>query len=617
MSESGVVDSPRRAASTSKKNSSARVKRAPPPSADPATDYAERVVLSEELAGPHVREACARHLRDLQDGPARGLVWSPPTAQRALDFFPQVLRLNGGQFEGKPFVLHGSQEFIIGSLFGWLRADGTRRFRTAYVEQGKGNGKSPIAGGVGLYLLTSDGEARAEIYSAASKKDQAMILFRDAVAMVDQSPLLSKRLLKTPAGPACANLAYISTGSYFKAIASEEKQSGPRPHGFLIDELHEHHSATVVNMASAGQKFRRQPMTFEITNSGVDKNSICFQHRTYSLAAISARNKSDAGFDDEWFAYVCGLDEGEDPFESEACWPKANPLLGHTIQKDYLRKQVREARGMPAQESTVRRLNFCEWVDAANPWISGPLWMKCEEEFDALAELKKCDRVVGAIDLSGSKDLTALALTGIRRDGKTIARVEFWTPQATLLERSRRDLVPYDAWVKAGFITTTPGRAVGYEWVAQRIVDLQVLLPQWRQLAFDPYRIKYLETELDQIGAEIELVEHPQGYMKRSAKTGADGVELPVLWFPRSIEILDRDVSDNTLRVEKNPVLTWNSASAVLEADPKGNKIFTKRKSTGRIDGVVALAMADGFLHVALADEQEDLDSFIFDPVIR
>lgn len=608
-----MVESPRRAAPAQRNGSSAR-KRAP--TQDPTTDYALRVVALKEIAGPYVRQACARHLADLLEGSKRGLIWSAETAQRALDFFPQVLRLNGGQFEGKPFVLHCSQEFIIGSLFGWIRSDGTRRFRTAYVEQGKGNGKSPIAGGVGLYLLTSDGEARAEVYSAASKKDQAMILFRDAVAMVDQSPLLSKRLLKTPAGPACANLGYVATGSYFKAIASEEKQSGPRPHGFLIDELHEHHSSTVVNMASAGQKFRRQPLTFEITNSGVDKNSICYQHRVYSLAAIKARKKSDAGFDDEWFGFVCGLDEGEDPFEDEKCWIKANPLLGQTIQKSYLRKQVREARGMPAQESTVRRLNFCQWVDAANPWISGALWMRCEEEFDALAELKLCDRVVGAIDLSGSKDLTALALAGIR-DGKTIARLEFWTPEATLLERARRDLVPYDAWAKAGFIRTTPGRAVGYEWVAQRIVDLQAQLPQFRQLAFDPYRIKYLETELDQIGAEIELVEHPQGYMKRSAKTGADGVELPVLWFPRSIEILDRDVSDNTLRVEKNPVLTWNSASAVLESDPKGNKIFTKRKSTGRIDGIVALAMADGFLRGAQAEEQEDLDSFIFDPIIR
>ncbi len=596
-----------------------KAKRAPKrvsSASDPTTAYARRVVAGKEIAGPFVRDAAARHLADLVDGPARGLTWSVETAQRALDFFPAVLRLNGGQFEGLPFGLHGSQEFIVGSLFGWLRSDGTRRFRTGYVEEGKGNGKSPLAGGIGLYLLTSDGEARAEVYAAATKKDQAMILFRDAVAMVDQSPLLRKRLIKSPAGPACSNLGYTATGSWFRAIASEDKQSGPRPHGFLVDELHEHASAIVVNMASAGQKFRRQPLTFEITNSGVDKQSICFQHRTYSIAAVKARKRSDAGFDDEWFGYVAGLDEGDDPLVDEKCWIKANPLLGRTIQKSYLRKQVREALGMPAQESSVRRLNFCQWVDAANPWITEALWLRAEQQFDSLEALSKCERVVGAIDLSGSKDLTALALTGLDAAGKVVGRCEFWTPQETLIERARRDLVPYDSWVKAGYLFTTPGRSVGYEWVAQRIVDLQARLPQFRQLAFDPYRIKYLETELDEIGAEIELVEHPQGYMKRAAKQGEDGSDLPVLWMPRSIEVLDKDVSDNTLRVEKNPVLTWNSASAVLEADPKGNKIFTKRKSTGRIDGIVALAMSIGLLRVG-AESEIDLDSFINSPVIR
>lgn len=582
---------------------------------DPVTKYAQRVVSGKEVAGPYVRDAAARHLADLVDGPSRGLTWSVEAAERALDFFPAVLRLNGGQFEGLPFTLHGSQQFIVGSLFGWLRADGTRRFRTGYVEEGKGNGKSPLAGGIGLYLLTSDGEARAEVYAAATKKDQAMILFRDAVAMVDQSPLLRKRLLKTPAGPACSNLGYTATGSWFRAIASEDKQSGPRPHGFLVDELHEHASAVVVNMASAGQKFRRQPLTFEITNSGFDKTSICFQHRTYSIGAARGRKRTDAGFDDEWFAFVCALDVGDDPFESEACWVKANPLLGRTIQKSYLRKQVREATGMPAQESSVRRLNFCEWVDAANPWISGPLWLRVEHDFDALEELSKCERVVGAIDLSGSRDLTALALTGIRADGGVTGTCEFWTPAETILERTRRDLVSYDAWAKAGKLHTTPGRSVGYDWVAQRIVDIQARLPQFRELAFDPYRIKYLETELDEIGAEIQLVEHPQGYMKRASRQGANGEDLPVLWMPRSIEILDEHVSDNTLRVERNPVLTWNSASAVLESDPKGNKIFTKRKSTGRIDGIVALAMSIGLLRGG--SEAVNLDDFINSPVIR
>ena len=445
-----------------------------------------------------------------------------------------------------------------------------------------------------LYLVS-----RSHIATHNTKKDQAMILFRDAVAMVDQSPQLQQRIVKTPSGPACYNLGYLATASWFRCIASEDKQSGPRPHCFLIDELHEHPDGTMVNMAAAGQKFRLQPLTFEITNSGFDKTSICYQHHEYSLRVINADAENSKDHNDEWFAYVCGLDENDDPLESEDCWHKANPGLDVIIQRDYLRKQVTEAKGMPAVASTVRRLNFCEWVDAANPWIERDLWLACETEFDALTALEDCSRVVGAIDLSGSRDLTALALTGLDEHDRVIAYVDFWTPEATLRERAARDRVPYSDWVRDKMIIATPGRAVDYAWVAQRLVDLQTRLPQFTELGFDPYRMKYLETELDQLGAEFTLIEHPQGYYKPKGKLDENGLRLPELWMPHSIEVLEADVSGKKLRVQKNPVLTWNSASAVLEPDPKNNKIFTKRKSTGRIDGIVALAMSDGLLRGA------------------
>ena len=581
---------------------------------DPVTRYAEAVVELRELAGPDVREACARHIRDLETGQTRGLRWDAARRDHALNFFPKVLRLNGGHFEGLPFNLIGFQEFIIGSLFGWLNAEGYRRFRTAYVEIGKGNGKSPLAGGIGLYLTTNDREQRAEVYAAATKKDQAMILFKDAVAMVDQSPALKQRMIKTPAGANCHHLGYPAKNSFFRAIASDDGQSGPRPHGFLIDELHEHLTAVVVNMAAAGQKWRKQPLTFEITNSGFDKTTVCYQHHEYSRTAVRAR-PGEKGFDDEWFAFVCGLDKGDDPFKSEASWRKANPGLGVIIQPSYLRKQVREAVGMPAQASKVRRLNFCQWVDAENPWIEGHLWEQCEAEFDGLAALAACDRIVGGLDLSGSRDLTALTLAGKDSEGRTVARVEFWTPGDTVVQRSLADRVPYDEWARAGFVHLTPGRAVDYGFVAQRLVDLCALFPQFRELAFDRYRMKYLETELDALGCELSLVEHPQGGYKPKAKKDENGEEVDQLWMPHSIELLAKDVATGKLRAEKNPCLTWNNASAVLEADAQNNKIFSKRKSRGRIDGVVSLAMAEGLLNLG-AKAQQDIDDFLNSPVI-
>ena len=565
------------------------------------------MIAGRIVAGPWVRAACKRHVDDMKHGPGRGLVWSLDHALRAIAFFAEVLKLNGGTFEGQPFILLPWQEFIVGSIFGWLNVDGYRRFRTAYIEAAKGSGKSPLVAGIGIYCLTSDNESRAEIYAAATKKDQAMILFRDAVAMVDQSPHLKGRIVKT-GGRNCWNLAYNRTSSFFRAISSDDGQSGPRPHCSLIDELHEHPNGNVCDMLKAGQKFRRQPLTVKITNAGFDRETVCYRDHDYSTRVVTGTD-----INDEWFGYVCALDEGDqpigtaaDPFSGRACWIKSNPSLGVTIRDDYIEGQIRDALGMPGLLSLVRRLNFCEWVDAAHPWIEGPLWLACERDFDSLAELAKCETVVGALDLGGTRDMCALTLAGVRADGKIIAHNEYWTPGDTLHDRARADKVPYDLWVEQGFVHTTPGRAVDYAFVANRLAELAVLLPLYR-LCFDPYRIAYLEPEIDNTGAELELIAHPQGGYKTQPKLDKYGTAVPSLWMPRSIELLEKSVGDGRFLVAKNPCLTWNSASAVLVAnDDKGNLIFSKRKSRGRIDGIVTAAMAVGLLLSSDGDDAMD-----------
>jgi len=554
-------------------------------------------VAGRIVAGPWVRLACKRHLQDLVDGPARGLTWRVDLALRAIGYFGDELRLNGGEFEGKPFVLIDWEAFCVGSIFGWLNADGYRRYRTGYMEIGKGNGKSPLAAGIGLYCLTADKESRAEVYAAATKKDQAMILFRDAVAMVDLSPKLRSRIVKT-GGRNCWNLGYNKTASFFRAISSDDGQSGPRPHCSLIDELHEHPNGMVCDMLDAGHKFRRQPLTIKITNSGFDRETVCYRDHEYSLRVLQGHDHDDA-----WFAYICALDPGdepigpaEDPFRGRACWIKANPSLGHTIRDDYIETAIRKAIGRPGLVSLVLRLNFCVWVGAENPWIEPELWDACVSKYDALAELAKCEEVVGALDLSGTRDLTALTLAGRRADGKIIEHTEFWTPEETCADRAREDKVPYDLWVTQGFMIATPGRAVQYAWVARRMAELTVMLPFYR-CCFDPYRIAFLENELDEAAVEIELIAHPQGGYKTKPRLDKYGAPVPSLWMPRSIELLYDALGEGRLMIEDNPAMTQCSASAVLVAtDDKGNLIFSKRKSRGRIDGVVTLAMAVGLL---------------------
>src|SRR5687767_12594517 len=195
-------------------------------SADRSSSYAQAVVAGEVIAGPHVRNACRRHLDDLQKGADRGLVFDLEQADRVFEFFEDYLRLSEGQFDGKPFELHSSQAFILGSLFGWLRADGTRRFRRAYIEQGKGNGKSPLAAGIGLYGLIADGEAGAQVYAAAAKKEQSGILFADAVKMVRASPALAKRIAFSGGEGREYNIAHHPSGSFFRPVSRDTGKTG-------------------------------------------------------------------------------------------------------------------------------------------------------------------------------------------------------------------------------------------------------------------------------------------------------------------------------------------------------------------------------------------------------
>lgn len=589
--------------------------------ADPVTAYARGVADGEIIAGPHVRNACARHLRDLVEGPKRGLLWNPVLplgapkgkghrpVQRAIGFFRDVLRLNGGKFEGKPFILAPSQVFVVGSLFGWIRQDGFRRFRTVYDERGKGNGKSPIAGGIGHYAMAADGEERAEVYSVATDKDQASILFRDAVAMARQSPALGSRITFSGGVGHEFNMLFTETHSFFRPISSDSVgrgKSGYRPHCGLVDEFHEHPTNAMVEFLVANVKSREQPIIFIITNSGHSRTSPCFEYHEYARKVAAGEIE-----DDEFLAYLCAHDEDEDPFTDEPdpvlgyprSWAKTNPLLGVTIQPSYLEKQVREAQGMPSKEAIVRRLNFCEWGDGAvTPWIEGDLWRACEED-----DVEHEGATYLALDLSGTRDLTAAARASVDSEGMVTAEIKAWTPADTLEKRALEDRVPYDVWVESGDLIAVPGRSIGKDFVA---TDLGDWLANATACAYDPYLIDDFLRALDNAGIEafvkrkeddtgpgIPLIPHGQGF--------AGGTNPALLWMPRSINDLEQLILEGRLRVKRNPLLTFANASAVLTSDAAGNRKWEKRKSTGRIDPLVALCMVVGLALSELAAPDE------------
>lgn len=559
---------------------------------DPVRDYANKVLDGKIIAGPSVRAACARHLKDIDTASKRGFWFDLAAAEKVFGFFEECLSFGDAQFDGQPFRLAPSQKFVLGSIFGWKNEDGSRRFQQSYQEAGKGNGKTPMAAGVGLYLFCADNEAKAEVYFAAPTKFQARVGFDDAVGFVDRNEELSDAIRRKGTNPVDA-LTYVENGSVLLPISADaKKKSGFRPSGVIVDEVHElGKNGDLISMLQAGFKARRNPHIFLITNSGYDRLSICWRYHEQAVKVAAGVEN-----DDSFFSYVCDLDQGDDPLKDENCWPKANPLMRTIITKQYLRNQLR-TRKTEGKVSLFLRLNACQWTLAESAWIPPSVWARVQHRHstDDLQRLRGLP-CWGGLDLSRARDLTALTLMFPNDDETIDALSWFWTPADTLNERQEADGAQYSDWANPAwegqdgletFLNATPGPEVDYGYVAQKIQDLGGIF-DIKAIAFDPYEINRLRRELDEIGCDVQLVEHAQG-ARMTRQTG--------LWMPGSINLLESSIYKSKIRISRNPVMTMCAMSAAcLPIDPQGNRIFSKQKATRRIDGAVTLAMARGAL---------------------
>lgn len=610
---------------------------APPPKPPcRVKQYAKDVLAGRIVAGPHVRNACRRHLDDLKKGKDRGLHFDRATADWAIAQYEDRFKLSEGQFENRPFLLEPSQAFIIGSIFGWLKADGRRRFRRAFVEQGKGNGKSPLAAGLGLIGLMFDGEAGAQVYSAASKRDQAAILFLDAVAMCRKSPSIRSRVKISGAPGREFNIGHVLSSSFFRPVSRDHGKtgSGPRPYFILADEIHEMPNRDVLETLERGFKFRREPLLFMITNSGSDRNSVAWTEHEYAIrcAAGSLEPVDELGtyvgevVGDDMFAYVCALDAGDDPLTDPSCWIKANPLLDVTLEHEYLAGVVKDAIQMPAKLNNVLRLHFCVWTDADVAWMTRAVLDPALADFDPIAEHAGKRTASAGLDLSNNRDMTVAAFvvrTGMKtitteRDGEMVsldkptfdAWIEAWTPGDTLDARELRDKLPYKVWRDKKQIHAPPGKSIPFLQVAQALHDVNSQLGI-RACGYDRYAFLKFEEDAALIGLELEFIEHPQGgvkkgkptdAMKKAAKEADPPREAEGLWMPGSIRALEDALLEGRLRLLRNSVLISAMLSAVSDEDKWGNRWLTKLRSVNRIDAAVALAIAFG---VAQADVDE------------
>ena len=489
-------------------------------------------------------------------------------ARRVIDFI-QCLRHTKGEFHGKP---------LQACCRGRRRSSGTCSApcarttppcastprRTSKYPRSKG--KSELGAAIALNMLVNDGEWKAEVYSCASDRQQAAIVFDVAVDMVKQSPALMKRIKIIPS---MKRMVYQPTGSIYQVLSSEvATKHGLNVSACIFDELHTQPTRALYDVMTQGSgDARKQPLWFFLTTAGTDRNSICWEVHQKALDIIEGRK-----IDPRFYPVIFGLPDDAD-WTSEENWHRANPSLGHTITIDKVRDAFRKAQETPADENQFRQLRLNQWVKQSIRWMPMDKWDECGGVVDPYAlEGRAC---YAGLDLSSTSDLTALALVfpPASEDEPYMALPFFWLPEETLALRVRRDHVPYDQWAKRGFIQTTEGNVVHYGFIERFICELGERY-NIREIAHDRWNATMMVQTLEDDG--FTMVPFGQGFRDMSPPT----------------KELMRLVLEHKLCHGGHPVLRWNMDNAYVRTDPAGNLKLDKEKSTEKVDGAVALVMA-------------------------
>ena len=486
-------------------------------------------------------------------------------ADRAVTFIENLCHTKG-KWAGTPFWLLPWQEQLIRDIFGIVKADGNRQFRTAFVEICKKVGKSELAAAVALYLLYADNEPSAEVYGAAADRQQASIVFDVAKQMVEMSPALMKRSKLMGATKRIVN--YSNAGYYQVLSAEVGGKHGFSVSGLVFDEIHTQPNRQLFDVLTKGSSDARQnPLHFIITTAGNDRHSIAYELHTKAVDILEGRR-----VDPTFYPVVYGLKDDED-WEDEANWYKVNPSLGYTVDIERLRDAYGEAKQNPADEVTFKWLRCNMWVSSTVAWIPDAIYMRGNEPIDVDA-LAGRDCYAG-LDLSSTGDITALVLIFPPRneDEKYVLLPYFWIPEETIPRRVKANSVPYDIWEKQGYIMSTEGNVIHYDFIEKFIMDLSEKY-HILEIAVDRWNATQMIQNLE--GEGFTIVPFGQGFSSMSAPT----------------KEFYRLLMEGRIIHGGNPVLRWMAGNVVIDTDPAGNIKVTKAKSKEKIDGIVAAIMA-------------------------
>lgn len=547
---------------------------------DRATSFARQVVDGEIVAGKKLRLACERHLRDLEEGEARGLRWRPDLSEKVLAWFPAFCVHFEGPKAGQALELAPWQWFLIGVAFGWQRWDEERqlwlrRFRRIFCEVAKKNGKSLIAGGLGLYLAFYDGEPGAKVFAAATKRAQAQLVWGASKVMVQKSRALKSRILVrhlTLSHPR-SNSTYIPLGKDTKT------EDGINPNGVIVDEIHRHEDDSLIQLLVQSFGARLNPMLWEITTAGTVGISVWSEEHDYAVQVLEGVLE-----DDSLFAVICNLDDDDDPFD-EAVWPKSNPNLGVSVFRSELRERAVEAQSKPGARQEFLRLRMNVRTQSDEKWMVPALWKASSLPGDEWA-----GRIAyGGLDLGSRSDLAALVLVVPELEPadppadwqqRLDIFCHFWCPEVGIDRRSQVDRVPYRAWWEAGLLTATPGDVTDYDRIRADVNAIVNPLERGTpfldvfEVGYDPHDATQLVTQLTADGFQMVKVIQSHGEMDPA------------------VGEVERMLALRRFRHGGHPILAWMVDNTVMVEDAAGRRKADKRRAREKIDGVPALLMA-------------------------
>jgi phage terminase large subunit-like protein len=548
-----------------------------------AEQYMAEVLRGRIVVSQLVRLQIERHYRDLKEGKNRGLRFNRKAAQKVIDFFPLFTIGTEDEWKGVPIQLEPWWQALLWILYGWQRRHGkrwVRRFKFGYVEVGRGNLKSLVGAGLCLYEFRGRGVQGARVYCAATDKRTAKLVFDTARTMVletwqDQPVIVSKD-----------NLADLETGSKFEPCASEDQNLlGLRPSFVLLDELHVHPTSGVWDVFESALGKRIEALQLGITNSGFDRNTVCYKQREYAENVLRGVVP-----DDTWFGWICGLDpvDIEDPkgFEDESKWGKANP--SGAVRVEDLRARMLKAKADPSSLNAFLRFRLCVWTTEHSEWMPMEKWNACCRPIER--EKLRGRRCFGALDLSTVTDISAFVLLFEPVDEDPYWRLlpNFFLPKENIAWRCRHDRVPYDVWERQGLFSLTEGNVIDYRAIRAKIHNLrdEFLIAQ---IGFDRWNSTDIVTNLQEDG--FELVRIGQGFA---------GMAYPTKRF---MEL----VLSGQFAHDGNEVLRWNVRNVIVQQDPAGNMKPDKSKSREKIDGAVASIIAVSLVMAATAPSSNEL----------